>query len=513
MSRTEYDINLVPFKELLLKCCGLFFEKEREQTLIASLGKRMASLSIDRPEAYHGLLLRDREELLRLVELLTVNETYFFREPEYINLMADKLLPEFLARRGAGQVRILSAGCSTGEEPYSIAMMLRERYGSDSERLFSVTGVDIDSSALAVAQKGLYGRGSFRGMDKVLLERYFQPADRGEFRICDTIRNQVGFEVVNLLGGSYPQRMQMQDIILYRNVSIYFPQQVQREIFGRLAGLLGEGGCLLVGATETIHHDIGILSLVAEDSLFFFRKIPAPAIAERRGTRRHHEMPVPSRPVPRRPSTMGLPPAAGVAGTAAGQNMAPQGTSHERSRKQQAVSGQQNVKELFDTAMDLARGKRTEEALAILDAITEQDDAFVKAHALRGSLLLGAARFEEARAVCDTVIRRDPLCLEAHLMLGMIARQTGNDEDAFKRFREAIYLDVSCWLAHFYTAEILFAQKDGKRARKSYEAAARILEQGSLKDHGQAFFPLSFNAEQFIVICRHKLSLLAPQKG
>lgn len=504
----ERDIHLAPFKELMLKCCGLFFEKEREQTLAEALDKRIASLGIDRLPAYHSLLLRDHEELLRLVELLTVNETYFFREPEYLKLMADKLLPELLAKRGDRQVRILSAGCSTGEEPYSIAMMLRERYGGESERMFAVTGVDIDSSAIAAAKKGLYGKGSFRGMESGILERYFHPTGRGEFRICDTIRNQVGFEVVNLLGASYPQRMLMQDIVLYRNVSIYFQQQVQREIFGRLAGLLGEGGCLLVGATETFHHDIGILALVAEDSLFFFRKIPAPAIEERRGARRHHEISGRALSAPRRSATLGFQPA-GVSGTADSQKMGLKGTLQDRCRKQpQTAAGQHNVKALFDKAMELARSDRSEEALAILDAITVQDDAFVKAHALKGSLLLSGARLEEARAVCDTALHRDPLCLEAHLMLGIIARQTGDDDDAFKRFREAIYLDVSCWLAHFYTAEILFAQKDRKRARKSYEAAARILEQGSLKEHGQAFFPLSFNAEQFIVICRHKLSLL-----
>ena len=168
----------------------------------------------------------------------------------------------------------MSAGCSTGEEPYSIAIMLRERFGAESERLFAITGVDIDSTVIATAQQGVYGKGSFRGMDQSLLERYFEPRDSGRFQVRESIRKQVEFEVVNLLGASYPQRMQLPDIILYRNVSIYFPGQVQREIFGRLAELLADGGCLLVGASETFHHDIGILSLVKQDSLFFYRKTP-----------------------------------------------------------------------------------------------------------------------------------------------------------------------------------------------------------------------------------------------
>ena len=103
---------------------------------------------------------------------------------------------------------------------------------------------------------------------------------------------------------------------------------------------------------------------------------------------------------------------------------------------------------------------------------------------------------------------RDPLCLEAALILGIVARQQGNDDEAFRRFRQAAYLDASCWLAHFYSAEILFAQGDAKRARNGYETASRLLEKGAPGEHGQAIFQLSFNAEQFIVICRHKLSLL-----
>lgn len=94
-------------------------------------------------------------------------------------------------------------------------------------------------------------------------------------------------------------------------------------------------------------------------------------------------------------------------------------------------------------------------------------------------------------------------------MLGMISRQSGNNDEAFRRFREAIYLKPTCWLAHFYNAELLYAQQDLKRARSSYETSLKILDNGVLKEQGQAFFPLTFNAEQFIVICRHKLSLLA----
>lgn len=502
--KVEEDVDLAPFKELLLRTCGHSFEKEREQALSAALGRRMAALGIDAHVTYLSMLLRDGAELLKLTELLTVNETYFFREPEHLNLVVDRLLPEFMAARARRPIRILSAGCSTGEEPYSLAIMLRERFGAESGRLFDITGVDIDSSVIAAAKQGVYGKGSFRGVDQTVLERYFEPYGEGKFRVCDTIRNQVGFEVVNLLGASYPQRMQLSDIILYRNVSIYFPGQVQREIFGRLAELLAAGGCLLVGASETFHHDIGILSLVRQESLFYYLKTPPLVFEERRTIQRRASLPATGRGA--------APPAAALYSARAEERRSRLQATAELSRRQPHPSMQADVWKLFDEALGLTHNRQHDKALVLLDAIIAQDSAFAKAYSLKGSLLLSAARFDEARTLCETVLERDPLCLEAYLMLGMIARQKGDDEDASRRFREAIYLDASCWPAHFYAAEISYAQQDEKRARSGFETALKILVKGALKEHGQAFFPLSFNAEQFVAICRHKLSLLASPK-
>lgn len=496
-------MNLTPFKKLLVQSCGHTFEKEREQALATALERRMSALGIDMLEAYHSLLLRDEDELLKLIELLTVNETYFFREPDHLNLLVEKLLPEFVESRSKGLVRILSAGCSTGEEPYSLAIMLRERFGADSDRLFTITGVDIDSTVIEAAKKGIYGIGSFRGMDDSTLKRYFKPTGEGRYCVSDAIKKYVSFEVVNLLGASYPEKMLSPDVILYRNVSIYFPSQIQRAIFEKLAALLTQGGCLLVGASETLHHDIGILSLVKQDSLFFYRKIPKIIFEERRSSNRY------------------LPPSE-THYNATGQTSHIKASRSAIERNHLRIKERHNdldnlkepdVKDLFDKAVALAQDKEYEKANAILDAIIEQDDSFIKAYCLKGSLLLGMSRFDEANAICENILKRDQLSLVAYLMLGMIARHKQDDDLAIRRFREAIYLDPSCWLAHFYSAEIMFAQQDTKRARSSYEAAVRVLEKGTLKELGQAFFPLTFNAEQFIVICRHKLSILTLKKG
>ena len=514
------DSIFARFKELVLNTCGFNLELGREKALFDGLNRRMALCGIGSPEIYHALLIRDSGELSRLVELLTVNETYFFREPDHLKMIADKILPELLTRYGNRRIKILCAGCSTGEEPYSVAMMLRERYGENCEQLFAISGVDIDATAVASARNGTYGKLSFRSMDQGRLERYFDPAAHGEFRVKEGIRKLVCLEVANLLGPLYPEMMHLPDIILYRNVSIYFPQQIQREIFNRLAGLLNDDGFLFVSATETIHHDIGILSLIERDSVYLFTKSPKLNIEKQRMTNSNTDgknktnscQPLTLHKKAAMMPSASFTPVRTTEPTSRNTKHTPAHHNRRSHAQAEPPDTQIDSKELCDTALELIKKGEYEKAIAILDTIIELDKSLSKAFSLKGFILLNTARFKEANHVCDSIISRDPFCLDAYLMLGMIAKHDGNHEKAMKHFREAIYLDTACWLAHFHTAEIMFAQKESKRARSSYEAAARILENGSINDHGQSFFPLSFNAEHFTVVCRHKLSIFKEKR-
>ncbi|NVN93323.1 MAG: protein-glutamate O-methyltransferase [Desulfuromonadales bacterium] len=504
MLATDGDnLGLDSFKDLMLRTCGLSFGREREKTLANGLHRRMSDVGIASQHAYHNLLVSDQAEFNRLVELLTVNETYFCREPDHLKLMINRLAPEIMASR-PGPVKILSAGCSTGEEPYSVAIMLRERYGDDCQRLFSIAGVDIDAGVIGTARRGIYGRYSFRGLESCLQERYFEPFGPGEYRICDAARSLVQFDTANLLGAPYPQIMMSPDIILYRNVSIYFPDQVQRTIFSRLAELLNDGGYLIVGATETIHHDVGILTLVERDSLYVFHKRLAIVIEERRRTGRGQASAGLPGHAPSRPLVSGKAPVRST--------IAPQPPRRTTGPAALPTDSGRTAGSLFDEAQELARTDRGDNALPILEALVTAQPSFIKAQSLKACVLLSASRFAEARATCEDILTRDTLCLEGYLILGIIAQHDGNRDEAYRRFREALYLDASCWPAQYYLAGILFSRGDVKRAKIGYETALRFLENGSLCVNGRSFFPLSFKAEQFITVCRHKLSLLK-EKG
>ncbi len=272
-------MNLEDAKTLLKSRLGLSFEGHGENLLRqaiehrqAAIGATGASTTLD----YVARLALDAEELDALTSLLTINETYFYREPEHLRLLTDHLAPELLRIRPPGRpVRILCVGCATGEEPYSIRMALRERWGDQSDPDFAITGADLDREALAGARRGSYRPLAFRALDPALQARWFTATPEGDWRLADSIRGSVDFMQLNLLAASYPDELKGQDLIFYRNLSIYFDAPTRQVIMGRLGDLLQPDGYLIVGLAETLANDYGLLTLRGQGGVWYFAKQPA----------------------------------------------------------------------------------------------------------------------------------------------------------------------------------------------------------------------------------------------
>ena len=466
-------MDLTPFSNLVKDRCGFNFNGMRIALLEGSIRKRMSETGSESCTKYFSRIVDSKDEFCQLVNLLTVNETYFFREPAHLDLLVTRIVPELLAfnKRPGGKIKIVSAGCSTGEEPYSIIIKLMEKYGSGAQNLVSVTGFDIDSHALAAARAGVYTGHAFRDFPDNLREKYFEKTGESGYKVRDVVRNGVAFVELNLLSDAYPDELRDADIIFYRNVSIYFERDIQKIIFGNLAKLLNDNGYLLVGSAETLSHDIGVLSLVERDGLFIYRKKIEIGIGERRkdpqlDMKRFNTGFSSSRlrrvPAPRRPDT---------------------GTSCER---------RQNKHQLFDEALGYAKAKKYDDALRCLDDLMEQDPFFIRAYTLKGGVLINLKRLDEAERVCGQSIEMDQWCLEGYLLLGLIARMRSDDETAGKRFKEALYIQSSCWLAHFYLAEIYRSRDETAAACREYEIVVKLLRKGDIQDHGLVFFPWHF---------------------
>jgi len=236
---------------------GLFFDESHRASLRSRLTPRLALLGLASFEDYYRYLrfAPDKaEEQQRMVSHLTNNETYFFREQPQLNVFASHVLREIKERKTKTETRslgILSAGCSTGEEPLTLAMIL-----FDSGQFFwgwdvRVTGLDVDGPALEKARRGLYHQNSLRAVTPLLLERHFTSEEEG-VRVRDPIRRAVTFRSGNLLEESSYEGLAPLDVIFCRNVLIYFSDASVQRAVSLFHSLLGPGGYLFLGHAESL---------------------------------------------------------------------------------------------------------------------------------------------------------------------------------------------------------------------------------------------------------------------
>ena len=194
-------MDLSPFIRLIKERCGLFINDHKHSSLIQAIQERMSDVGSDSHAAYFNTLLQDMEETLRLVDLLTNNETYFMREPQHFRVFTDTLCSQLLEKRRAEgkKVKVLSAGCATGEEPYSIFLSLVEKYGPNIADSVDIIGFDINQNSIRMAREGLFKKHSFRDVEHIIRDKYFNRLPDGKHQIKDPFRKGVTFLVWNLM--------------------------------------------------------------------------------------------------------------------------------------------------------------------------------------------------------------------------------------------------------------------------------------------------------------------------
>jgi chemotaxis protein methyltransferase CheR len=252
MSREEFRL----IRDIVHDFCGIFFHDDVAYLLERRLQARLVELGHPSFGEYHRHLRyhpRRRDELEEIIELLTTNETYFFREEYQLRAFAEEILPELLhRRRNERRLRIWSAGCSTGEEAYTLAMLIQEEpraQGWNTE----IFGNDISRRVLHVARRGLYSRSSFRRLDPYFLQKYFQPVG-DSYQIDASLRAMVSFGQLNLLDDEMLQLVSQADAIFCRNVLIYFDKPARLRVLRTFYDKLSPQGFLLLGHSESLVH-------------------------------------------------------------------------------------------------------------------------------------------------------------------------------------------------------------------------------------------------------------------
>ncbi len=250
-------------RDLIKDYCGIFFDENSKYLLEGRLSKRLKTLYINDFRDYYRFLLYDRkreEELTAIIDLLTVNETYFFRELNQLTAFSKEILPELKDRnRLKKRLRIWSAGCSTGEEPYTIAMLILES-GLMQGWEINILGSDINQRVLTAARRGAYRTNSLRTTEDYYIRKYFNEAD-GLHYVKDDLKNIVSFSYANLLDPVRIRLIEQMDVIFCRNVMIYFNLDTRRKVIDNFYDRLVRGGYMLLGHAESLMNISAAFSL------------------------------------------------------------------------------------------------------------------------------------------------------------------------------------------------------------------------------------------------------------
>jgi chemotaxis protein methyltransferase CheR len=243
-------------RDLIHGYCGIYFDDGSKFLLERRLSRRLEQHRLKSFEEYYHFLRYDRkreEELVVLVDNLTTNETYFFRESAQLRAFSEEILPELRTTlAGRKTLRIWSAGCSTGEEPYTIAILLLESGDWWRDWQVEILGSDINQRVLHTARKGVYKKSAHRATSPEMLAKYFVADEKGDFRIIDKVKELVSFSYLNLLDPHKTSLIGNMDVIFCRNVIIYFDREAKKKVMESFYQKLRDGSYLLLGHSESL---------------------------------------------------------------------------------------------------------------------------------------------------------------------------------------------------------------------------------------------------------------------
>jgi chemotaxis protein methyltransferase CheR len=455
---------LVDLAALLKERVGLHVRQDGHSALKIALAARLEELqpAVPDPAAYVALLRSPSgdEELRRLLPLVTVGKTSFFRDERQFRAL-DALMPELLRRPRAGgrKLAIWSAGCATGEEPYSIAMTAAEA-GAHAEQV-EIVATDVNPEAIAFAARGSYEPRRARDVPPLLLEKHFD-ADGERHHVRPPLRRFLAaIRTHNLVSSVFPRPGDgAWDVIFCRNVIIYFDTHTTQQVLTQFHNALAPGGYLFLGYSESLFRLFDGFELTEVAGSFLYRRPETPG----------RTTPLPARPPLRaRPSSpppvrhLEVPPPQGAWLPGAARR-----TDGKRAPTPAQGSPPLAPQEYLDGAVALFAQGRFGAARELLERGLElrRDDL-----ALRLTLanLYGVLRQpDKARESYVSALQLEPLSAEAHLFYAIHVLAQGDAEAAALELSRALFLDPDLSLAHYYMGRCREAQRDPDRARLSY---------------------------------------------
>jgi chemotaxis protein methyltransferase CheR len=461
---------------------GLHFPKERWRELAAGIDA--AARSCELPDAgslAHRLLSAPptQEQIDILARDLTIGETYFFRERRSLAIVAEQILPKLIsARRGNVQrLRIWSAGCCTGEEPYSIAILLDRLLPDLRDWQITILGTDINSRFLHRAAEGVFGEWSFRDVPPWLKQGYFQPVGKARLAIAPRIKELVSFAYLNLGKDVYPSLANdtnAMDLIFCRNVLMYFVPERARKVVGNLHRSLLNGGWLVVSAVETSAELFSQFVAVPFEGATLYRKesdapsMQGPAVCTDAPDIRWIGAALPPSPPP--PPLCA--PAPAQLDSAAVEASLTQSTSTARDELYKA----DDETTRHEAALALFKRGNYLAAAAKLDAKDLPAPLRVDSSVLLARIYANLGELGQARQWAERALAADKISAGVHYLLALILQEQGAMQAAVAALRRALYVEPDFVLAHFALGTLLRRQERQKEADRHLANALQLLQ-------------------------------------
>jgi chemotaxis protein methyltransferase CheR len=489
------------FRSAIARCLGLSFEDEKLGFLAEVLGRRLDALG-QPPDLYLASLETDplSDEIGALAEELTVSETYFFRYGDQYRAFAELVLPDRIAARsGARSLSILSAGCASGEEPYSLAVLTRESV--DPSWDVSILGVDVNPAMVKKARRGRYSAWALRETPAHVQQGWFKAEGR-EFVLDETLRAAVRFEVRNLAQDDphlWPP--ETYDIVFFRNVLMYFTHEQGRTLIARLGRALKPGGYLFLGHAETLRGLSGDFHLQHTHETFYYQRKDGPAPF--------------ARPAMAAASSLGLIPAMVAAVTGAETWIDAIARATERieiltdSVRASAPSGAGSAPIEAIPAWDLGltlqllREERLTEALEMMQRLPPEAERDADVLLLSAALLTHGGRLAEAEGACQRLLDVDELNAGAHYLLALCREGVRDGAGAAYHDQAAIHLDPDFAMPHLHLGLLARRAEDRPAAQREFGQALRLLQRE--ESSRLLLFGGGFGRETLVALCRTEL--------
>ena len=504
------------FRALLARRLGLYFEDAKLDFLADVLQRRMEGARCELFSSYQRRIAspaNEHEELCALAEQLTVNETYFFRYTDHFRAFAEVVVPNRIqARTHQRRLRILSAGCASGEEAYSIAILIRDQLPELASWDITIHGIDVNASMVGKARRARYSTWSLRETPADLNRKYFHPHG-GDFILDSTLKPGVTFEERNLVEEDPVfWHDDAFDVVFCRNVTMYFTVEASRSVISRIAQSLAPGGFLFLGHAETLRGVSQEFRLQHTHETFYYQRREA-----------HETSYAANLPQPRsdcdshrksisamvEPGDSWFDTIRRASERIANLTQRKSGPAASQSRSDSKHPPRSKVAPtpppLWDRALaiELMRKERFTEAMELLRALPVESKADPDSQLLVAVLLTNGGDLPEAEKVCLHVLKIDELNAGAHYLMALCREHAGDREAAVEHDQAATYLDSAFAMPHLHLGLVAKRSADSETAKRELGRALPLLDQ---EDASRILlFGGGFTRKALVEFCRAEL--------